>query len=116
MQVDPSTYTHLHFGFADISSDYKISIDDASTKYQFNNFKYISGPKRIIGFGGWDFSTQASTYQIFRKGTSSENRKTLASNIADFVKENGLDGVDIDWEYPSVSTTRHITSYFGDQH
>ncbi|CAG8003003.1 unnamed protein product [Penicillium nalgiovense] len=102
MQVDPSKYTHLHFGFADISRDYEISINDKSTNYQFQNFKFISGPKRIVGFGGWDFSTQASTYQIFRQGTSPTNRKKLATNIANFVKDNNLDGVDIDWEYPSA--------------
>ncbi|KAJ5519173.1 Peptidoglycan-binding Lysin subgroup [Penicillium expansum] len=102
MQVDHSKYTHLHFGFVDISSDYEISINDKSANYQFHNFKYISGPKRIVSFGGWDFSTQASTYQIFRQGTSAANRKKLATNIANFVKENNLDGVDIDWEYPSA--------------
>lgn len=103
-QVDHSKYTHLHFGFADISSDYKISINDKSTNYQFLNFKHISGPKRIISFGGWDFSTQADTYQILRQGTNAANRKKLATNIANFVNENNLDGVDIDWEYPSVCT------------
>ncbi|KGO70456.1 Peptidoglycan-binding Lysin subgroup [Penicillium italicum] len=101
-QVDHSKYTHLHFGFGDISSDYKISIDDKLANYQFNNFKHISGPKRIISFGGWDFSTQESTYQILRQGTSAANRKKLATNIAKFVNDNNLDGVDIDWEYPSA--------------
>lgn len=101
-QVDHSKYTHLHFGFADISSDYEISINDKTTNYQFHNFKYISGPKRIVSFGGWDFSTQASTYQILRQGTTALHRKKLATNIANFVKDNNLDGVDIDWEYPSV--------------
>ncbi|KAK9855849.1 hypothetical protein MYU51_001467 [Penicillium brevicompactum] len=101
-QVDHSKYTHLHFGFADISTDYEISINDKSTNYQFHDFKYISGPKKIVGFGGWDFSTQESTYQIFRQGTNAANRKTLATNIANFVREHNLDGVDIDWEYPSA--------------
>ncbi|CAG8207143.1 unnamed protein product [Penicillium salamii] len=101
-QIDHSKYTHLHFGFADISDDYEISIDDKSTYYQFYKFQEISGPKKIVSFGGWDFSTQESTYQIFRKGTNAANRKTLATSIANFVKKHGLDGVDIDWEYPSA--------------
>ncbi|CAI7650985.1 unnamed protein product [Penicillium discolor] len=101
-QVDHSKYTHLHFGFADISTDYEVSINDKSTNYQFFNFKHISGPKRIVSFGGWDFSTKESTYQIFRQGTNAANRKKLATNIAKFVNDNNLDGVDIDWEYPSA--------------
>ncbi|KAJ6127688.1 Peptidoglycan-binding Lysin subgroup [Penicillium samsonianum] len=82
-QVDHLKYTHLHFGFADISSDYEISINDKSTNYY---------PKRII----------------LRQGTSPANRKKLAINIAKFVNDNDLDGVDIDWEYPSVLTNKNL--------
>lgn len=32
-----------------------------------------------------------------------ENSKTIAKNLADFTVEFGLDGVDLDWEYPSGS-------------
>lgn len=62
----------------------------------------ISGPKKILSFGGWDFSAQPSTYNIFRQGVKAANRLTMATNIANFIKENNLDGVDIDWEYPGV--------------
>ncbi|CAG8890307.1 unnamed protein product [Penicillium egyptiacum] len=103
LQIDGSQYTHLHFGFGDISSDYKVSIDDKMMKYQFENFKYVYGPKKILSFGGWDFSTQPATYQILRQGTTAANRKTLATNIANFIKDNNLDGVDIDWEYPGAT-------------
>lgn len=37
---------------------------------------------------------------IFREGVTEENRNTLAANIAAFVTDNALDGVDFDWEYP----------------
>ena len=102
-QIDPSKYTHLHFGFGTISSDYEISIGDELTTYEFNNFRYIRGPKRILSFGGWDFSTLPETYNILRQGTTPANRLKLATNIANFIKDNDLDGVDIDWEYPGVS-------------
>lgn len=62
----------------------------------------ISGPKKILSFGGWDFSTLPGTYNIFRQGVKAANRLTMATNIANFVKDNNLDGVDIDWEYPGV--------------
>jgi GH18 family chitinase len=42
------------------------------------------------------------TYQIFRNGVKPANRLTMATKIANFIKENGLDGVDIDWEYPGA--------------
>ena len=42
------------------------------------------------------------TYKIFREGVTSANRFKMASAIADFIKLHNLDGVDIDWEYPSA--------------
>lgn len=44
----------------------------------------------------------SGTYNIFRQGVKAANRLTMATKIANFVKENYLDGVDIDWEYPGV--------------
>jgi GH18 family chitinase len=31
------------------------------------------------------------------------NRETFATNLAKFADEEGIDGIDIDWEYPGVS-------------
>jgi GH18 family chitinase len=67
----------------------------------------LKGPKRIISFGGWDFSTGPDTYTIFRDGVNVVNRNKLATNIANFVNQHNLDGVDIDWEYPGVSIPRN---------
>jgi GH18 family chitinase len=33
---------------------------------------------------------------------SPEARTTFATNVAKFVKDEGIDGVDFDWEYPGV--------------
>lgn len=102
-QIDRTKYTHLHFAFGTIAPDFTVNTGDVLTTYEFNNFKLIQGPKRIISFGGWDFSTGPDTYTIFRDGVTGTNRQKLATNIANFVNDNNLDGVDIDWEYPGVS-------------
>lgn len=69
---------------------------------QFNLLKTMTGIKRIISFGGWAFSPEAPTYNIFRTGVTPANRNLLATNVANFVNEHGLDGVDFDWEYPAA--------------
>lgn len=61
----------------------------------------MSGPLRILTIRGWAFSTDVGTYNIFRNVTDA-NRVAMATNIANFVNDYGLDGVDIDWEYPGV--------------
>lgn len=102
-QFDTSKYTHIHFAFATLSSDYKPEIGDILTKHEFQEFQQLVGIKRILTFGGWDFSTSPKTYNIFREGVKPQNRHKLAENIANFIDEHELDGVDIDWEYPGVS-------------
>lgn len=64
--------------------------------------KSMAGIKRIISFGGWAFSTEAPTYNIFRKGVALEHRAKLATTVYNFVMEHGLDGVGFDWEYPAA--------------
>lgn len=111
LQIDGSQYTHIHFGFGMITHDYQINTGNAEMTFLFENFKLIKGAKRILSFGGWEFSTSPDTYTIFREGVKAANRVRLAVNIANFanfVKDNGLDGVDIDWEYPAAPDMQDI--------
>jgi len=60
-----------------------------------------------LSFGGWSFSTDPSTYNIFRSGVATAaNQVAMAENIANFIFQYNLDGVDFDWEYPAVSPTK----------
>jgi GH18 family chitinase len=101
-QIDTARYSHIHFAFATLTPDFKVQVGDVYSQYQFEQFKRLSGSKRILSFGGWDFSNNWATYTIFRNGVKPANRLTMATNIANFIKEHGLDGVDIDWEYPGA--------------
>ncbi|RHZ62529.1 hypothetical protein CDV55_107218 [Aspergillus turcosus] len=101
-QIDTSQYTHLHFSFGTLTDSWDVKTGDELSTYQFSEFKKISGVKRILSFSGWDFSTMPETYQIFRNGVKPANRLTMATKIANFIKENNLNGVDIDWEYPGA--------------
>ncbi|OBT40321.1 hypothetical protein VE00_08471 [Pseudogymnoascus sp. WSF 3629] len=102
LQIDSTQYTHLHFAFGTLTPDHQVEVGDIMSSYQFENFRRIQGPKRILSFGGWDFSTMPETYTIFREGVTAANRLKMATNIANFIKEKDLDGVDIDWEYPGA--------------
>ncbi|KAL6229345.1 hypothetical protein BDW75DRAFT_245821 [Aspergillus navahoensis] len=79
---------------------YEVSVsDDEGT---FSDFQKLPDMKNIISFGGWDFSTDPSTYSIFRQGVTSANRELFANNVVDFVTRNDLDSVNFDWEYPGA--------------
>jgi chitinase len=97
--LNTSAYTHVHFGFAGINPDWTINMSTIDPEFPF--FQDLRGVKKILSFGGWAFSTDPSTYMIFRNAVASESsRSALVSNIVNFVNDNDLDGVDIDWEYP----------------
>lgn len=98
--VDTSKYTHLHFAFAKITEDF--DVDLSGVKDQFDGLLELRDIKRIVAFGGWSFSTDVDSYAIFRKGVTDANRHTFATNVVKMVKDNDLDGVDFDWEYPGA--------------
>ncbi|KAJ5146492.1 uncharacterized protein N7515_001056 [Penicillium bovifimosum] len=102
LQIDSSKFTHIHFGFGTLTPSFDVETGDIRSTYNFGEFKKIKDAKRMLSFGGWDFSTMPDTYQIFRDGVKPANRLSMAQKIAAFIKDNDLDGVDIDWEYPGA--------------
>ncbi|KAL7936606.1 putative glycosyl hydrolase, family 18 [Trichoderma chlorosporum] len=99
-EIDTSKYTHIHFAFANVTTSFNVDIGTA--KAQFDRFKAMTGVKKIISFGGWDFSTKPGTFNILREAVKSANRATFQKNVIAFVNDNKLDGVDLDWEYPGA--------------
>lgn len=51
--------------------------------------------KIVLSLGGWDGSAGFSD-----AAASDESRRAFARSCADLAAEHGLDGVDLDWEYP----------------
>ncbi|KAJ5742571.1 glycoside hydrolase [Penicillium nucicola] len=98
LSIDTSVLTHVYYAFGNISSDFSINVNGYET--EFSEFVELKDVKRVMSFGGWDFSTGVDTYMIFREGTSAAHRSTLVENIVNYVSDTGLDGIDIDWEYP----------------
>ncbi|OAA70941.1 Glycoside hydrolase, subgroup, catalytic core [Akanthomyces lecanii RCEF 1005] len=106
--IDTSAYTHIHFAFAEVTRDFKVDI--SKVQKQFDKFKTMDGIKKIISFGGWDFSALPGTFDILREAVKPANRNTFKQNVVDFVKANNLDGVDLDWEYPGAPDIPGIPS------
>ncbi|PTB66103.1 glycoside hydrolase family 18 protein [Trichoderma citrinoviride] len=93
-------YTHMHWAFGDIKSDFSVYIND--THHQWDGFMGLKNVKKIVSFGGWGFSTGVASYDVLRKAMTPENRERFVSNLVAFAKKMGIDGIDIDWEYPGA--------------
>lgn len=96
---DPSVLTHLNYAFGGVNDSFNgIVIDNEPRLRQMVALKKISPElKVLVSVGGWgagNFSEMAST---------AERRSAFAKDCARVIDEFGLDGIDIDWEYPTRS-------------
>lgn len=98
LNVNTSSYTHLHLAFATLNPDFSMNVTQIQD--QFDAFVSMTGVKRVISFGGWEFSTSAATYELFREAVRPANRATFTNNVISFLNDHNLDGLYFDWEYP----------------
>lgn len=99
-KIDISKLTHINYAFANIDDDYKIAmgypdIDPINFK-KFQELKKVNPDlKVLISVGGWNWSGRFSDM-----ASTEESRTKFADSCAEFISKYGLDGVDLDWEYP----------------
>ncbi|MCC5904860.1 MAG: glycoside hydrolase family 18 protein [Balneolaceae bacterium] len=98
-KIDATKLTHINYAFADVLEDGQVVSMHEQDAYNFavlDSLK-LENPdlKILISLGGWTRSTWFSDAVL-----TEESRRKFAESAVDFVKEFGIDGVDIDWEYP----------------
>lgn len=96
---DPSSITHINYAFGHVTETFDgVRVDNEARLRQIVNLKQDAPDLKVcLSIGGWasgGFSEMAST---------SEGRSAFATDCRRLVNELGLDGIDIDWEYPSSS-------------
>ena len=95
---DCSVLTHINYAFGNVNKTYDgVTIQHPERLRQLVELKKDHQIYIVLSIGGWTaggFSEMAST---------DKRRKAFARDCKRIVKEFGLDGIDIDWEYPSSS-------------
>ena len=95
---DCSVLTHINYAFGNVNKTF-----DGVTIQRPDRLRELAALKKdhsiyvVLSIGGWTaggFSEMAST---------DKRRKAFARDCKRIVKDYGLDGIDIDWEYPSSS-------------
>ncbi|KAJ1850771.1 hypothetical protein LPJ73_003291, partial [Coemansia sp. RSA 2703] len=94
--VDFTKYTHVNIAFGIPRADGTFTFEDEWALPQILGQIRAGGKtKALLSVGGWTGSNFISN--ILK---NSDLRKTFLGSITRYVKDNGLDGIDIDWEYP----------------
>ncbi len=96
---DPDRVTHINYAFGHVSDSFDgVRIDNEDRLRSITALRNdASSLKVLLSVGGWGsgrFSEMAADDAF---------RKSFAKDCARVVKEFGLDGIDIDWEYPTSS-------------
>nr|CAD7195616.1 unnamed protein product [Timema douglasi] len=89
--IDPSLCTHVIYAFADLSNGYN----------RLNRLKQQNpNLKTLIAVGGGSAGS-AIFSQVFN---SAALRAAFVDSAANFVQQNGFNGLDVDWEFPGDGT------------
>ncbi|KAJ2716642.1 hypothetical protein H4R19_000533 [Coemansia spiralis] len=93
--VDFSKYTHVNVGFSIPSSDGTFTFEDDWALEAISSQIRAGGAKVLMSVGGW---TGSNYFSDILKNSAA--RSQLLASMTDYVRNNNLDGIDIDWEYP----------------
>lgn len=92
--------THINYAFVDVQHNRAWLTNEATDTINFRklNLLKLDNPdlKILISIGGWSWSENFSDAVL-----TDTSRKAFATSAAEIVRKYGLDGVDIDWEYPA---------------
>ncbi|RDA83765.1 putative chitinase [Ophiocordyceps camponoti-leonardi (nom. inval.)] len=109
-QVPADKVTHLFYAFADVGSQGTVKSFDPYADIGTVSGNVVHGCveqmfalkksnrkfKTILSIGGW----RASKDGKFKPAMTEEGRKEFATSAVALMNDWGMDGLDIDWEYP----------------
>ena len=96
---DPARITHINYAFGHVNRTFDgVRIDNEDRLRALTDLKTGSKELKVcLSIGGWgsgNFSEMAADSRL---------RKSFAQDCARVVRDFDLDGIDIDWEYPTSS-------------
>lgn len=96
---DPQYMTHINYAFGHVNENFNgVKIDNEKRLKQIVDLrKQKPELKVLLSIGGW------GSGRFSEMAANDEYRRAFAADCDRVVKEFALDGIDIDWEYPTSS-------------
>jgi chitinase len=95
--------THVNYAFVLPTSTGGLqALDNPSKLQSLVSSAHANGVKVLIAVGGWNNGNDSGFESLAGNATY---RTNFVNNMVNMVNQYGLDGVDIDWEYPDGGTS-----------
>jgi chitinase len=95
-QVRFNRLTHINYAFLFPQPDGSLrDLENPRKLTELVKQAHAQGVKILISVGGWGYD-----HQFEQLASSEAVRAVFVAGVAAFVDQHGLDGADIDWEYP----------------
>lgn len=98
MMPDPTYLTHINYAFGHVNDSFDgVRVDNEERLQQIVALKGVKPElKVLLSIGGW------GSGRFSEMAANDEFRKSFAADCQRVVKQFKLDGIDIDWEYPTA--------------
>ncbi len=103
---DPQHMTHINYSFGHVTDGFDgVRIDNPNRLIQLVNLKKDAPHLKVmLSVGGW------GSGRFSEMAADKDNRKAFAQDCRRVIDKYGLDGIDIDWEYPTSSAAKISSS------
>ncbi len=99
--IQPKKLTHINYAFVDVKDNRAWLHYEKTDTVNFRNLNLLKQQnpdlKILISIGGWTWSGKFSDAVL-----TDTSRQRFVASAVDIIKKFDLDGIDIDWEYPSL--------------
>ena len=114
--LEVAPLTHINLAFVLFGDDFEMIDEDGDliSRVTFLKSRY-QGLRVNVAVGGWAFNDPPTQKRFSDMASTVPNREKFINSLVAFITKYGLDGVDIDWEYPVANdrggVTQDMTNY-----
>lgn len=110
--IDFTNLTHICHAFLWPLADGSLDQSQLALYPDLITAAHNNGVKVLVSIGGYGTSTQNTGFKTMVNSTAA--RAAFITNLVNFIKANGYDGADFDWEYPASGDKANFTALLTD--